>query len=346
MPKVSVIIPVYNVEKYLRQCLDSVVNQTLTDIEIICVDDCSTDNSLSILKEYAEKDSRIKIIEQKENQGQGVARNDALKVATGEYVGFVDSDDWIELNAFQTLYDYAKANDAQVVHFNFVEYNEHSGKYKKNAFAESFKKKFHYDLLTYKKYSKDIVKKELFTFIGYVCNRISKREFLAENRIRFATTKTLEDIFFAIGVILSAKDIYFLDEYLYYYRIRQNSTINSRDGKNEEYAYENIKQLKSYLEEYHLFDKYQQEYRDYCVIAFALIYRQIPIEKLEDYKAKCKSFLTSKEYKKFCKIIKGNKSIFQQIFSIKSKKENGIKTKIVTVLGLEFEIKNKNYKKY
>ena len=92
MPKVSVIIPVYNVEKYLKQCLDSVVNQTLKDIEIICVNDGSTDNSLEILEEYAQKDNRIIIISQ-ENQGQSVARNIALEKATGEYVGFVDSDD-------------------------------------------------------------------------------------------------------------------------------------------------------------------------------------------------------------------------------------------------------------
>ena len=88
MPKVSVIIPVYNVEKYLRECLDSVINQTLSDIEIICINDGSTDNSLEILKEYAENDSRIKIITQ-ENQGQGVARNNAIEAAQGEYLVFV-----------------------------------------------------------------------------------------------------------------------------------------------------------------------------------------------------------------------------------------------------------------
>ena len=91
MPKVSVIIPVYNTENYLRKCLDSVINQTLDDIEIICINDCSTDNSLNILKEYASKDERIKIIEFKENKGASVARNTGIAESNGEYIGFLIS---------------------------------------------------------------------------------------------------------------------------------------------------------------------------------------------------------------------------------------------------------------
>ena len=104
MPKVSVIIPVYNVDKYLPRCLDSLINQTLKDIEIICINDCSPDNSLKVLEEYQKKDDRIKIIDLKENQGAAVARNKALEVATGEYLGFVDPDDCVDLNFYETLY--------------------------------------------------------------------------------------------------------------------------------------------------------------------------------------------------------------------------------------------------
>ena len=94
MPKISVIIPVYNVEKYLRECLDSLLNQTFKDIEIICVNDGSTDGSLNILNEYASKDSRFIIINQN-NQGLSAARNNGLNVAKGDYVAFLDSDDYI-----------------------------------------------------------------------------------------------------------------------------------------------------------------------------------------------------------------------------------------------------------
>lgn len=104
--KVSVIVPVYNVEKYLRECLNSLVNQTLKEIEIICINDGSEDSSLEILNEYASKDSRFVIINQ-ENSGQSVARNKGLDVAKGEYIGFVDSDDWVDLNFFENLYSEA-----------------------------------------------------------------------------------------------------------------------------------------------------------------------------------------------------------------------------------------------
>ena len=117
--KISVIIPVYNVEKYLSECLDSIVNQTLKEIEIICVNDGSTDNSLSILKEYAFKDNRIKIIN-KENEGQGYARKVGLDSATGKYILFCDSDDYYaELTAFEKLYNCAEDKETDLVTFDF-----------------------------------------------------------------------------------------------------------------------------------------------------------------------------------------------------------------------------------
>ena len=97
MPKVSIIIPVYNVEKYLKKCLNCIVNQTLTDFEVICINDGSTDNSLEILNEYAKNDKRFIVISQ-ENQGQGVARNRCLELVKGEYIQFIDPDDWVETN--------------------------------------------------------------------------------------------------------------------------------------------------------------------------------------------------------------------------------------------------------
>ena len=115
MPKVSVIIPIYNTEKYLRKCLDSVCNQTLSDIEIICVNDCSTDNSLEILEEYASKDNRIKLIDFKENKGAAVARNAGIDEAKGEYIGFVDSDDFIDLDFYEKLYNKAVKSGADCV---------------------------------------------------------------------------------------------------------------------------------------------------------------------------------------------------------------------------------------
>ena len=120
--KVSIIIPVYNTEKYLRKCLDSVCNQTLQDIEIICVNDCSTDDSLEILKEYASNDNRIKIINFTENKGVAVARNTAIEQAKGEYIGFVDSDDYVDLDFYEKLYERALKNKADIVVGNYYMY--------------------------------------------------------------------------------------------------------------------------------------------------------------------------------------------------------------------------------
>lgn len=115
MIKISVIIPVYNVEEYLKECLDSVINQTLKEIEIICIDDCSTDSSYSILEEYAKKDSRIVLIKNKENMGVGYNRNIGIKEAKGEYIGFIDSDDYISEDYYENLYNTAKKYNSDVV---------------------------------------------------------------------------------------------------------------------------------------------------------------------------------------------------------------------------------------
>lgn len=104
MVEISVILPVYNIEDYLSECLESISNQTFEDIEIICIDDGSTDKSLEILKEHSNRDSRIRIIEQ-ENQGAGAARNKALEYAAGKYVYFIDGDDYLELTALEELHD-------------------------------------------------------------------------------------------------------------------------------------------------------------------------------------------------------------------------------------------------
>ena len=118
MKKISVIIPIYNVEKFLPQCLDSILAQTLNDLEVICVNDGSPDNCSQILSDYAKKDSRIVVIEQK-NKGVCAARNTAIKVANAEYIGFVDPDDWIDPDFYQNLYEKAKIYDADIVGTGF-----------------------------------------------------------------------------------------------------------------------------------------------------------------------------------------------------------------------------------
>ena len=116
-PKISILIPVYNTEKYLHQCLTSAIEQTLQEIEIIVVNDASTDGSLAIIQVFQKKDKRIQLIDFKENQGNGIGRNKAIQKATGEYVLFLDADDWLEKSTAELTYQKAKENVCKQMYF-------------------------------------------------------------------------------------------------------------------------------------------------------------------------------------------------------------------------------------
>ena len=241
MPKVSVIIPVYNVEQYLRQCLDSVINQTLKDIEIICINDCSPDNSAQILSEYAKKDSRIKIITLKENGGLGNARNVGLKNVTSDYIMFLDSDDWLELDACECAYNQIAKNNNDIVFFNLYIYKENS------------KKKFKSNRLTpfldiENKTSAKPIEINTPFFVGCECwYKIYNTKFLINNNFTF-DKGAFEDQSFNVKILTSANSISILNKPLYNYRIRKNSiTATSLNWKDyilaKERAYNLIKSL-------------------------------------------------------------------------------------------------------
>ena len=224
-PKVSVIIPVYNVEKYLRECLDSVVNQTLRDIEIICVDDGSTDSSLEILREYAEKDSRVKVYTQ-ENINAGAARNTGLSNATGEYLSFLDSDDFFELNAIERMYECAKIRKAEIVVYQVSTFYENTGRppfldlrYNKKLLPE--KEVFSYS---------EIEQNAFLAIKSLVWDKLIKRELVTKYDLHFQSVNVFNDIYFAYTALLSAESITILEEQLVHYRKRaaKNSITDKR----------------------------------------------------------------------------------------------------------------------
>ncbi len=208
-PKVSVIIPVYNRKKYLKRCLDSVINQTLKNIEIICIDDGSTDQSLEILNEYRKKDGRIIIINQK-NQGAGLARNSGLKIAKGEYIGFVDSDDWIDLNFYETLFKEAKKQDADLARTLYVH------EFQKNSKEDYINKTIHK-----RKSEGELLNVNEHSVV--IWNAIYKREFLQKNNIYFDKLQAVEDVpFTARATYYSKKTIPVIGTYYHYRKDVEN----------------------------------------------------------------------------------------------------------------------------
>lgn len=220
MPKISIIIPVYNVEQYLRECLDSILDQTLEEIEIICVNDGSTDGSLTILEEYAQRDKRIQIID-KPNSGYGHTMNTGMDQATGEFIGIIESDDFAATEMFERLYDVAMKNDVDVVKSNYYEYISSSGTKK---VIENFPKS------KYDTTSSPMEDRNIFFSAPSVWSGIYKKSFLIQNNIRFLETPgaSFQDTSFAFKVWSSAKKVYLMSEAFLYYRVdNMGSSVNS-----------------------------------------------------------------------------------------------------------------------
>lgn len=223
MTKLSIIVPVYNVEKYLPKCLESLIKQTLKDIEIICVNDGSIDNSLAILKEFASKDSRIRIID---NQHQGVAktRNTGIEQSTGEYIGFVDSDDYIDIDFFEKLYNSATKSNSDIAIASILKhkkfFNIYNAKYTKEETAITIQDKI--KLCEDKKH-----------FFFYAWNKIYHSGFIKENNIKFSEGQIYEDVMFAIKALYYSNKIISVYGTKYHYIEHENSLTKYKDKTGE-----------------------------------------------------------------------------------------------------------------
>ncbi|MCD7839743.1 MAG: glycosyltransferase, partial [Erysipelotrichaceae bacterium] len=219
MAKVSIIIPTYNVEEYLRECMDSVVNQTLKDIEIICINDGSTDSSLSILQEYADKDDRIIIID-KQNEGYGKGMNDGLDKATGEYIGIVEPDDFVDIHMYEDLYNKAKELDLDIIKADFYRFIHPENKPLVATYNALSKDGTGYNQVVDPKEHP-----EIFFYIMNTWSGIYKREMIEKYHIRHNTTPgaSFQDNGFWFITMTRAERVYFVDKPYY---------MNRRDNPN------------------------------------------------------------------------------------------------------------------
>lgn len=218
MPKLSVIVPVYNTSKYLKECLDSLVNQSLKDIEIIAIDDASTDDSLEILEYYAAKYPQIKVYCNKENYGQSITRNLGLELAKGEYIGFVDSDDIIEPIMYETMYNGAKENNFPDVVSTGIKFLDPESKIETSQDNKS-------------RWSGNLINTadnpyQVFWESPSCCNKIFKRELIGN--YRFLENTIWEDVAFTYSMLMKADSILNFADKLYIYRRDVNNGVSSK----------------------------------------------------------------------------------------------------------------------
>lgn len=248
MPKVSIVIPVFNVENYLKECLDSLVNQTFKDIEIICVDDGSTDDSFNILVEYAERDKRIVILQQ-ENQGAACARNYGMSLAQGEYLIFLDSDDIFHLELLEKAVKKAEIFNADVTVFKAESFDTNTGN---KAVMNDNISNFYY--LNDKSFSCVDIPEDIFnSFLVPAWNKLVRRDFIKENAILFQNVKRCNDLLFTSKVLVMASKIILVDEVLLYYRVGMHSNLQAGNDKTPLEFYQALRELKIFLDENKLY---------------------------------------------------------------------------------------------
>lgn len=287
---ISVIIPVYNVEEYLRECVDSVLNQTYGNFEIILVNDGSTDSSGEICDEYVEKDSRVTVIHQK-NGGPSITRNTGIENANGKYIYFLDSDDYIENNALELLVNTAEANDADLVFFDARSFSDDGADIKQGYVVKgNYETKNGYDILTELHNNKDYHCSVVLLFIN--------RLLLNENKIRFLESAYCsEDMLFTYKVFCSSQKTAQCKNTLYHRRYRASSIVTSKKSQRHfrscRDVYEEIRDYSDKIDK--TGDYTATEYTVRCAFNALDTYKKIPKEEQSlcknEYKALKKDIL-------------------------------------------------------
>ena len=288
MPKISVILPVHNTARYLPECIDSVLNQSFEDFELICVNDESTDNSLDILNDYYKQDKRLIIITQ-ENKGLSSARNTGLKSADGDYILFLDSDDYLSLNALNDLYSVAFEKSLDLVLFKIINFDDESREKSTYSYFELTVLK---SMVADSVFSYEDVKSRFFRIPVTAPGKLYKKELL--DGMEFREGLIFEDNPFFIELMFKVKKAQVFDEYLYMRRIRSDSITNS-----------NFFKFKDCVEVYNIIEQIIRKYGKYEELKGQLFHRrcrdiylrfsQVPDEFKKDFFTIIKSDFTSKK---------------------------------------------------
>ena len=263
MIKVSVILPVYNTEKYLPECLDSIINQSLRDIEIICIDDGSTDSSLQILKEYAEKDKRIVVLEQK-NSGAGIARNKGMEVAKGKYLSFLDSDDFFEQEMLEKSYIKCEEENADFCVYRSKRFDDKTHDYE--SIPWTIKERYLPEVIPFKAGDAD---KYIFqVFNGWAWDKLYNRDFVTKTGLKYQGLRTTNDAFFVFMANVEAKCISIIDEVLAYHRVNTGTSLSVTREKSWDCCYQAMDAIKKELKARNKYSQFQQSYINWALHFF------------------------------------------------------------------------------
>lgn len=340
MVKVSVVIPVYNVEDFLEECLDSITNQTLTDIEIICVNDGSKDKSLDILNEYAGRDSRITVIDQ-ENGGHAVATNRGMDLACGEYLFLMDSDDILDLKALELTYNLAEKKSVDFVIFQAINYYMDKDEYLEE---ENYSMNALADYVGDSVFSYNDIRDYVFDITVTPWSKLYKREFIEENKIRFPEGLVFDDNVFFYDVLFAAKRITFLKKHLF--KRRWYPTSSTRAGDLRFLNYIDICNLIwDVFYRYREFDYYRDELFEKKITTVYYWYKNIRDEFKEDFFIKMKEdYEKINENDDFIIYFKDNldrrqKTIFESTLNSQTHKEFDLYMK-----NYELEVENEHLK--
>ena len=258
--KVSVILPVYNVEKYLKQCLDTIVGQTLKEIEILCVDDGSTDDSVQILKEYEQKDHRIKVLSQK-NAGAGAARNLGLRHASGKYLSFLDSDDFFEPDMLETAYEQAERYQAEMVVFRSNQYLTEKDEYKATPWTLRMQ-----ELPPYAPFGRRQMTDNIFkVFVGWAWDKLFLKSFVDEKNLTFQEQRTSNDLLFVFSAVALAKKIAVTDKILAHQRRDAKDSLSKTREKSWDCFYKALTALRERMKQEGIFEEVEKDFINYAL---------------------------------------------------------------------------------
>lgn len=349
--RVSVIMPVYNAEQYLRQCLDSVLNRAEQRIEVICVDDGSTDSSPEILREYAEKDARVTVITQ-ENAGAGAARNNGMAFAKGEYLSFLDADDFFEPDMLSSAYNRAHYYDSDIVVFRSDLYSQAEKRY----YGASHTIRANYLPQEQPFAGSDIEENVFGVFAGWAWDKLFKTEFVRRLGLKFQEQRTTNDMLFVFSAIVQAQSICTINGVLAHHRSGAGSLSVTRE-KSWDCFYKALLALRQQLKDWGLYERFESDFVNYSLHfalwnlttlrgpSYALLYNKLHDEWFQELGVAGRDeacFYSLEEYNKLQSILTltAEEFLFSELDEAKAK-NSGLQSEVNRLRNINRDTRNK-----